>query len=144
MVRPHLRYCSSVWSPYATDKIKRNEAVTICYENIVTTIMDHLKWDTLECSCTRSKLTMVFTIVNNLVHITPDWYITAGASSTKTSYLLKFKCILARTNSFKFFFLLFLSIILVWNSLPASIAEALTLVSLKGKLKKLTLWGRSH
>ena len=61
MVRPLLEYCSTVWSPYTQEHIQKIEMVqrraaryvTNIYHNTisVTSMLDHLEWETLKSRC---------------------------------------------------------------------------------------------
>ena len=98
----------------------------------VTSILEHLKWKTLESRQTKSQLTMFFKINNNLVDILPDQYITAGHSRTRANHSLKFQQIPARTNCFKVSF--FSHRLFQLGILCQPIALTPSLASFKGRL----------
>ena len=91
IVRPTLEYCASVWSPYTQIKklemVQRKAAryVTNRYHNTssVTSMLDHLEWDTLETRRTRNQLTMLYKISNDLVDIPEDMFLTPPLSVTR-------------------------------------------------------------
>ena len=68
MVRPLLEYCSTVWSPHTKEYIQKIEMVqrraarylTNRYHNTssVTSLLDHLEWETLESRRTKNQLIM--------------------------------------------------------------------------------------
>ena len=86
MVRPLLEYCSTVWSPYTKEYIQKIEMVqrraaryvTNRYHNTisVTSMLDHLEWETLESRRTKNQLIMFFKTVHGLVDIPADKYLT--------------------------------------------------------------------
>ena len=89
MVRPLLEYCSTVWSPYTKEYIQKIEMVqrraaryvTNRYHNTssVTSMLDHLEWETLESRRTKNQLIMFFKIVHGLVDIPADKYLTPAS-----------------------------------------------------------------
>ena len=66
MVKPLLAYCSTVWSPHTQEYIHKIEMVqriavryvTNRFHNIssVTSMLDHLEWETLEARPTKNQL----------------------------------------------------------------------------------------
>ena len=86
LVRPILEYCCTVWSPYTQDFINKLEMVqrravryfTNRYHNTssVTSMLEHLEWESLESRRVKCQLTMLFKIINDLVDIPPDQYLT--------------------------------------------------------------------
>ena len=101
MVRPQLEYCSSVWSPYTKEYIQKIEMVqhraamyvTIRYHNTssVTSLLEHLEWETLESRRTKNQLIMFFKIVHGLVDIPADKYLTSAFTQTRSRHSLKYK-----------------------------------------------------
>ena len=100
MVRLLLEYCSTVWSPYTKEYIQKTEMVqhraaryvTNRYHNTssVTSILDHLEWETLESRRTKSQLIMFFKIVHGLVDISADKYLTPASTQTRSGHSLKY------------------------------------------------------
>ena len=90
----------------------------------VSEMLEHLNWETLESRLTKSSLTVFYKVVNNLVDIPASTYLTPGSSRTRSSHSLKFRQFQCSLNSFKYSF--FPATVVTWNSLPASVAEALT------------------
>ena len=101
MVRPLLEYCSTVWSPYTKEYIWKIEMVqrraaryvTNRYHNTsnVTSMLDHLEWETLESRRTKNQLIMFFKIVHGLVDIPADKYLTPAFTQTPSHHSLKYK-----------------------------------------------------
>ena len=99
LVRPTLEYCASVWSPH-TDQSKhklemvQRRAAIYCtnrYHNTSSTtemLGDH-QWETLESRRTRIQLTMLFKIVNDLVDIPAEEYLSPASTRTRAFHLKK-------------------------------------------------------
>jgi len=145
LVRSNLEYCSSVWNPHTTSAIHKIEMVqrraarytTSRYHNTssVTDMLEKLKWESLESRRTKQQLTMMYKIVNNLVDIKADTYLTPATSQTRKRHNKSYRVIATSTDFYKFSF--FPRTILSWNSLPATVAEAPDLVSFREGLSAL-------
>ena len=146
LVRPHLEYCCSTWSPY-TDKDKRKiemvqrraaRYVTNRHHNTssVTEMLETLGWETLECRRQKLQLTLFYKIVNNLVDIPASEYLTLAPSRLRANHKLKYRHLSSRSDCLKHSF--FHKTIPVWNSLPAAVAEAPSLASFKQGLTPLS------
>ena len=134
LVRPRLEYCASVWDPHTQCAVQRLEMVQRRaaryvmrrYHNTssVTHMLDHLQWPLL--SQRRSCLCLVFLykIVNQLVAIPPDLYITSHQTNTRTHQhdFLPFLC---STNSYRHSF--FPATVCQWNTLPDHIVASSSL-----------------
>ena len=101
LVRPHLEYCCSTWSPY-TDKDKKKiemvqrraaRYVTNRHHNTssVTEMLDELGWETLECRRQKLQLTLFYKIVNNLVDIPASDYLTHTPSRLCSNHKFKYR-----------------------------------------------------
>ena len=106
-------------------------------QSSVTDMLTDLEWETLESRRTKQQLTIVYKIVNNLIDIHPEQYLTPARSSLRANHRHKFNHFQTSSDTFKFSF--FPRSIPTWNSLPAAVAEAPTLVSFKEGLKPLTI-----
>jgi len=92
LVRPNLEYCGTVWSPYHKEQIHDLEMVqrraaryvTNRYHNTssVTSMLEHLQWETLESRRTKAKLLVVYNISNDLMDIPVTKYLSPGSSRT--------------------------------------------------------------
>ena len=132
LVRPILEYCCTVWSPYTQDYINKLEMVqpraaryvTNRYHNTsnVTSMLEHLEWESLESRQVKCQLTMLFKIINDLVDIPPDQYLTEASTRTRSHHSNKFGHVPASSDYFKNSF--FPRTIVLWNCLPASLADA--------------------
>ena len=139
LVRPNLEYCGTVWSPYHKEQIHDLEMVqrraaryvTNRYHNTssVTSMLEHLQWETLESRRIKAKLTMVYKITNDLMDIPVSKNLSPGSSRTRANHSIKFLPLSTSTSYYRRSF--FPSIIATWNNLPASIAESPDLVSFK-------------
>ena len=146
MVRSNLEYCSSVWNPHQKDRIRKLEMIqrraarytTNRYRNTssVSSMLDHLQWESLESRRSKIQLTLLYKIVNDMIDTPADEYLTKGASRTRSAHSKKYRQYRTSTDSFKYSF--FPRTIPLWNSLPASIAEAPSLVSFKKGLTPLS------
>ena len=78
-IRPQLEYASSVWAPHTQSNINKLESVqrraarfvTGNYNTTssVTTMLNHLNWDTPQQRRLRTKAIMMYRIINGLVAI---------------------------------------------------------------------------
>ena len=99
LVRPHLEYCNSVWSPHTKDlknlleQVQRRSARYVCsdysYESSVTAMLQLLQWDTLESRRTKAQLTMLFKILNSMVDIDPTHFVSVSANKTRSKHSKK-------------------------------------------------------
>ena len=96
LIRPILEHCCTVWSRHTQEYInklvmvQRRAAryVTNRYHNTssVTSMLDHLEWESLEARRTKCKLTMLFKIINDLVDILQEEYLTPASKRTRTRH----------------------------------------------------------
>jgi hypothetical protein len=111
LVRPTIEYCSSVWSPHTKDAINKIEMVqrraaryvTNRYRNTssVTSMLGDLEWDTLETRRKKIRLTMMYKIINNLIDIRAEEYLTKSTRQTRSSHSLKYQQFSASTDYYK-------------------------------------------
>ena len=98
LVRSNLEYCSTIWSPHTKkqkseiEKVQRRAAryTTGRFHNTssVTSMLDHLEWNSLETRRNIAKVIMLYKITHNLVVINPDFYISSQTSLTRHSHSL--------------------------------------------------------
>ena len=146
MVMSNLQYCSSVWSPHHNDQIHKIEMVqrraarytTNHFRNTssVSSMIDQLQWESLESTRSKIQLTPFFKVIHNLIDIPADNYLTPSTSRTRSTHLKKYRQFSPSTDYFKFSF--FPRTVPLWNSLPAVIAEAPSLVTFKKGLSNLS------
>ena len=146
MVRSNLEYCSSVWSPHHKDQIRKLEVVqrraarytTNRFRNTrsVSSMLNHLQWESLESRRSKIQLTLFFKVIHHLIDIPADQYLTLSTSRTRSTHSKRYRRFAPSTESFKFSF--FPRTVPLWNSLPALVAEAPSLVSFKEGLSTLS------
>jgi hypothetical protein len=140
MVRSNLEYCSSIWAPHTKqhiDKIKsvqRRAAryVTKRYHNTssVTSMLNHLNWNTLENRRNINRVTMLYKITHNLVAIDHNLYLVKQPiMHTRNSNILQYQLFNTRTNYFKHSFSP--HTVVLWNSLSHATLMASTLDQFK-------------
>ena len=146
LVRPNLEYCSSVWNPHTRvlnqkiEMVQRRAArfVKNKYRNTssVSSMLEDLQWESLQSRRMKSQLTMFYNIINNLVDIPANDYLSFSGSRTRSSHCYKIRQFRVSSNTFKYSF--FPRTVVLWNTLPASVAEAPCLVSFKEELSSIT------
>lgn len=146
MVRSNLEYCCTVWNPHRKEQIQKVEMVqrraarfiTGRYRNTssVTSMLDHLNLETLESRRLKLQLTMFYKVINGIVAIDKDAYLTPASGRTRSSHSLKYRQYSTSIDSFKYSF--FPRTIPTWNTLPATAAEAPDLVHFKQELSQLS------
>jgi hypothetical protein len=145
LVRPVVEYGATVWDPHqkhltnTVEMVQRRAARYVTnnydYRASVTSMLQELKWESLEQRRLKARVTMGYKIIHGLVAIPtlqliPTTIITRGNQ-------MKFIHIQARTNYYKFSF--FPAMIPLWNSLPQEVAEAQELEQFKQSLAKIQL-----
>ena len=101
------------------------------YTSSVTSMLEHLEWERLESCRTKVQLTMLFKIINGLVDPASQYLVVASTLS-HAHHTMKLTQIPSSSDYNKFSF--FPRTVRQWNSLPASVAEASSLVSFKREL----------
>ena len=111
MVCSNLDYCSSVWNPHQNEQIRKIEMIpktaawytTNRYRNTssVSTMLEHLQWESLESRRSKIHLTFLYKIVNDLVDTPADEYLTKGASRTRSAHTKKYGHYRTPTDSLK-------------------------------------------
>ena len=142
----HTGVLLSLRSPYTQDYINKLEMVqrraaryvTNRYHNTssVTSMLEHLEWESLESRRVKCQLTLLFKIINDLyIDIPPDQYLTEASTRTRSHHSHKFRHVSASSDYFKNS--CFPRTIVLWNSLPASLADAPSLESFKWELSTI-------
>ena len=100
-VRSNLEYCSSVWSPHHKEQVHKVEMVqrrtarftTNRYRNTssVSSMLDHLQWESLESRRSKIQLALLYKVVNDLVEIPSSAYLTPSTAKTRPSHTKKFR-----------------------------------------------------
>jgi hypothetical protein len=100
-------------------------------------MLGDLEWDTLETRRKKIRLTMMYKIINNLIDIRAEEYLTKPTRQTRSSHFLKYQQFSASTDYYKHSF--FAQTTGIWNTLPAPVAEAPCLVSFKQELSTASI-----
>ena len=104
---------------------------------IKTNKQTNLKSEPLEARRTKAQLTIFYKSVKNLVDIPMENYATPASARTRANHSKKFCHLSSNTNVVTFSFVV--RTIPIWNSLPASTAEAPSLAQFRRELTKLKL-----
>ena len=127
---------SSQGSGTKIEMVQRRAAryTTNCFRNTssVSSMIDQLQWESLESRRSKIQLTLFF----NLIDIPPDNYLTSSTTRTQSTHSKKYRQFSPSTDSFKFSF--FPRTVPLWNSPPADIAEAPSLVTFKKGLSTIS------
>ena len=130
IVRPTLEYAASVWDPYTNQQVTSVERVqrraarftTTNYRDYtpgaVTSMIQHLGWESLTTRRVKSRLTMMFKITHGLVEV-PHQHLVAGDSRTRGAN--KFREIAASKDAYRQSF--YPRTIRQWNKLPPDITS---------------------
>ena len=102
----------------------------------VTDMLQYLDWESLESRREKIQLTLLFKVIQDLVDIPASAYLTPASTRTRANHTKKLRQISSKSDAYKHSF--FPLTIPVWNSLPATVAEAPDLVSFKHGLSTLT------
>ena len=88
----------------------------------VTTMLETLKWDTLENRRLLAQTTMFYKIINGIVNISIPHRLTPNPSAGRGSYHPCYHQVITNLNSYKYSF--YPGIIPLWNILPAAAVTA--------------------
>ena len=142
MVRPHLEYCSAVWSPYKLRDIRQIERVQRRATKMVKGL-EHLSYPerlkklglpTLEYRRSRADMLQVYKIMTGLEDIDCSKLFNIQPSRTR-GHALKIRMGHARTLSRKKSFTEW--VITTWNNLPESVVMAPTINTFKSRLNEV-------
>jgi ribonuclease P/MRP protein subunit RPP40 len=139
MVRPHVEYCSTVWSPYKLKEIRLIEGVQRKATKMVKSIR-HLSYPdrlrklglpTLEYRRCRADMIQVYKIFTNLDDADPSSFFNLQGAQTR-GHAYKIRKVhsrtLKRSKSFS------QPVITTWNALPEPVVTAPTLNQFKSRL----------
>ena len=143
LVRPLLEYVSTVWDPHTTENVNKIEMiqrraaryVTNQYERTasVTSMLQQLDWRSLENRRTDARLCLFYKIVNNLVKIPAEAYLTPLHGSSRLNHSKSYQrpCSNADYHLYSFF----PKTIRNWNNLPHEAINSCSLNSFKNKIR---------
>ena len=108
LVRPHIEYCATVWNPSTKkntvkiEDVQRRAARFVLqeyrYTESVSTMIQDLKWDTLEKRRYVACLAFLYKIQHGLITVDSDRFLTPMTmSSTRQYHPNKYKIITTRT-----------------------------------------------
>ena len=131
MVQSIIEFASPVWDPYTITNINKLKAIQraaagFCFNNFtrqssITAMLTALDLPTLQSRRTRAKLIMMYKIINDLVNIPTNYFISPYPPLRRGYY----KQLFTRIDSYKFSFIP--SVIKLWNSLPPYMINSPTL-----------------
>ena len=131
LIRPQLEYAATTWDPYTKTNSAKVEAVQrraarFCFNDYrqtssVSSMMQDLGWEQLQTRRQQNKTVMMYRIVNNLVEIPANQYLTPTGVSTR-GHQQRFPPYYCSVNAYQGSF--FPSAIRLWNALPASTVSA--------------------
>ena len=142
LVRPILEYGCSAWDPYRLYQIENLEKINERAARFVTgnykrehgntnKNMETLGWPPLSERRSKIKLTMMYKINSNLIHIPCDELIHNPRKNDK--FLIPSSSVDAHLFSF------YPSTIRLWNSAPQDLKSSTSLASFKSSLEKITI-----
>jgi hypothetical protein len=142
MVRPQLEYCGAVWDPYTLDLTRKVEMVQrraarfvlqrYHQTSSVGSMLSQLGWETLQVRRAKTRLVILFKATNQMIAIHTNPYLVPINLPTRQSHAYTFRHIYTRANYHKYSY--FPHTIPLWNSLPAEVAQAETLMDFKAGL----------
>ena len=131
LVRPQLECAATTWDTYTKTNSAKVEAVQrrtarFCFHDkrqtsSVSSMMQDLGWEQLQTRRQQNKTVMMYRIVNNLVEIPANQYLTPTGVSTR-GHQQRFLPYYCSVNAYQGPF--FSSAIRLWNALPASTVSA--------------------
>ena len=110
LVRPHVEYASSVWSPhqkYQVDKLEKVQRkaarfVKNCWireEGVMTNMLSDLKWDSLQTRREKARLVMFYRVTHGLVDILlPKDLLPMPCKITRNFHPKKYRPLACNTN----------------------------------------------
>ena len=143
LVRPTLEYASCVWAPNTKKNVAKVESVQRCAaryvkndfskESSVTAMLNDLNWDTLQHRRSMAKVTMMYTITNNLVHVDISTHQLTPLESRTRGHDKRFYIPKTRTSLLKGAFSP--DTIRLWNSLPQDAINSTSVDIFKEKIR---------
>ena len=144
LIQPLLEYSCAAWDPYlkgdiqALEKIQRRGARFVLNQNkrdytSISTAIKDLNWPELGERRRQQRLTMMFKVMNGLVAIPANVYVSRSTSRTRSTNSVRLDQLRVHTDIYKYSF--FPRTIVDWNSLTDNIVTSPTLVTFKNRLK---------
>ena len=121
-ILPPFRYLHS----YQLEAVQRRAArfAMNCYSRHqnITDMLNRLDWPTLEKCRYHLKITMMYKIINNIVHIQPDLPLSYSNAVYTRGHYLKMQQPATRIDTYLHSF--FPSSVRLWNSLPLNLIDS--------------------
>ena len=144
MVRSVLEYSCSVWDPHFEKDVSQIENVQrraarlvkgdFRRQSSVTSMMKELGWKPLQARRRESRLTLLFKIINRLVAIPPDNFLSFNKRKIRNRNSKQIQVKSANVDCYKFSF--FPRTIIDWNSLDEETVSCQTLENFKAALQR--------
>ena len=145
LVRPHLEYASTVWSPHTSDNIKKVEMVQrraaryVCNRwhntSSVSEMVSHLGWESLAVRRSNMRLHTMYRIVHTTMGDPWHRWLTLSTRQTRGFHPWRYIPLSPSNDPYKFSFLP--CTIPVWNSLPLHVVSSPTLDSFRLRLNTM-------
>jgi hypothetical protein len=147
LVRPQLEYATTVWDPYhknQVDKIEKVQRRAARYMYVIgrhrnrssiNTMLEDLKWKSLQTRRKEARLIMMYKIINNMVAINSENHLTKPMRKSRHVQNHSYAIPSATKDFRKWSF--FVNTVKDWNNLPPDIAAAKSLESFKAQVAKL-------
>lgn len=147
-VRPILEYASTAWDPVGQSTLRQkleaeqNRAARFVAGDYrrstsISGIINRLQWQSLAERRATARVTMIYKILNDLVYAPEDFLVRAPIPSSTRGAPLKLLIPQARTEVYRTGFIVSSS--LLWNRLPAGIAQAESLTAFRSQLASVCL-----
>ena len=138
LVRPQLKYASTVWSSYTVsdsyklESVQRRTAIWVTrdyrYTSSVSAMLQGLNWRTFDQRRIDSRLVLLYKVTYGLVAISAADYLVRNTRPSTRTHPLAYRQISTLKDYYKFTF--FPRTIIHWNAQPAHIPVLPTLAQL--------------
>ena len=150
LVRPHLEYCASVWSPYqkkyidALEKVQKRASRWVCavkwdrntfqWTKSYSDCRRELGWQTLAQRRDILSCCQIYKMVNHLDCLVFEDFLSFNSTVTRCHHFC-INYIQSRVNTFRHSF--FVNAPFLWNTLPLDVVQSSSYYSFKCKLKQI-------
>ena len=144
-VRPIVEYASCVWDPHTKrnsakiETVERNAARFVMNnysrESSVTTMLEELKWESLDHRRGSNKVSMMYRINNHLIDIADDQLISLNTPARGHNK----RFIIPKTRTTLLTGAFFPETIRLWNCLPQNVVNSPSLDVFKTRIKDIAL-----
>ena len=145
LVRPHLKYASTVWSPHTSDNTKNVEMVQrraaryVCNHwhntSSVSEMVSHLSWESRAVRRSNMRLHTMYRIVHTTMGDHWQRWLTLSTRQTRGFHRWRYIPLSPSNDPYKLSFLP--CTIPVWNSLPLHVVSSPTLDSFRQRLNTM-------